>query len=41
MKKVDFIGIGNVGSKLAGSILRNNFELTIRDLDKNAAAALY
>ncbi len=40
MKKVGFIGLGNVGSKLAGSILRNGFDLTVRDLDKNAAEAL-
>ena len=33
--KVGFIGLGNVGGKLAGSLLRNNFELTVRDLDKN------
>ncbi len=40
MKKIGFIGLGNVGSKLAGSILRNGFDLTVRDLDKNAAASL-
>ena len=33
--KVGFIGLGNVGSKLAGSLLRNKFDLTVRDLDKN------
>jgi len=33
--KVGFIGVGNVGGKLAGSLLRNNFDLTVRDLDKN------
>jgi 3-hydroxyisobutyrate dehydrogenase len=27
--------LGNVGGKLAGSLLRNNFDLTVRDLDKN------
>jgi 3-hydroxyisobutyrate dehydrogenase len=32
--KVGFIGLGNVGGKLAGSLLRNNFDLTVRDLDK-------
>ncbi len=31
--KVGFIGLGNVGAKLAGSILRNGFDLTVRDLD--------
>jgi len=33
--KVGFIGLGNVGGKLAGSLLRNNFDLTVKDLDKN------
>ncbi|MFO7757220.1 MAG: NAD(P)-dependent oxidoreductase [Roseovarius sp.] len=45
---VGFIGLGNVGAKLAGSALRNGFELTVCDLDagrvdgfvaKGAAAA--
>jgi len=31
--KIGFIGLGNVGGKLAGSLLRNKFDLTIRDLD--------
>ena len=26
--KVGFIGLGNVGGKLAGSLLRNKFDLT-------------
>ena len=30
--RVGFIGLGNVGGKLAGSLLRNGFELTVRDL---------
>ena len=33
--KIGFIGLGNVGGKLAKSLLRNNFELTVRDLDQN------
>ena len=33
--KIGFIGLGNVGSKLAGSLLRNKFDLTVRDLDEN------
>ncbi|MDA8726602.1 NAD(P)-dependent oxidoreductase [Candidatus Pelagibacter bacterium] len=33
--KIGFIGLGNVGGKLAGSLLRNNFDLTVRDLDEN------
>ncbi|MGB5067584.1 MAG: NAD(P)-dependent oxidoreductase [Albidovulum sp.] len=35
--KIGFIGLGNVGAKLAGSILRNGFDLTVRDLDRNLA----
>ena len=32
--KIGFIGLGNVGGKLAGSLLRNKFDLTVRDIDK-------
>lgn len=35
--KVGFIGLGNVGGKLAGSLLRNGKDLTVRDLDQSAA----
>ena len=35
--KIGFIGLGNVGGKLAGSIIRNGFDLTVRDLDKSLA----
>ena len=38
--RVGFIGLGNVGAKLAGTLLRNEVDLTIRDLDKNAAEPL-
>ena len=31
--KIGFIGLGNVGGKLAGSLLRNEFNLTVIDLD--------
>jgi len=31
--KIGFIGLGNVGAKLAGSLLRHGFDLTVRDLD--------
>ena len=34
---VGFIGLGNVGGKLAGSLLRNGAPLTVRDLDVGAA----
>ncbi len=33
--KIGFIGLGNVGGKLAKSLIRNKFDLTVRDLDKN------
>jgi len=32
--KVGFIGLGNAGGKLAGSLLRNGYDLTVRDLNK-------
>ena len=31
--KVGFIGLGNVGGKLAGSLIRNGKDVTVRDLD--------
>ena len=33
--RVGFIGCGNVGGKLAGSVLRNGFDLVVRDLHRN------
>ena len=38
--KIGFIGLGNVGSKLAGSILRNGFDLTVNDLNRERAQLL-
>ena len=38
--KIGFIGLGNVGGKLAGSLLRNNFDLIVRDLDENLTNSL-
>jgi 3-hydroxyisobutyrate dehydrogenase len=38
--KIGFIGLGNVGGKLAGSLLRNGFDVTVRDLDRDMAAPL-
>lgn len=35
--KVGFIGLGNAGGKLAGSLLRNKHDLTVLDLDKTVA----
>ena len=37
MTRVGFIGLGNVGGKLAGSLLRNDIDLVIRDLDRAVA----
>lgn len=34
---VGFIGLGNIGGKLAGSLLRNGIELTVRDLNRELA----
>ena len=33
--KVGFVGLGNVGGKLANSLIKNKFDLTVRDLDEN------
>ncbi len=38
--KIGFIGLGNVGGKLAGCLQRNGFELTVRDLDRSVAEPL-
>jgi 3-hydroxyisobutyrate dehydrogenase len=35
--KIGFIGLGNVGGKLAGSLQRNGIDLIVRDLDQNVA----
>ena len=35
--KVGFIGLGNAGAKLAGSLVRNGYDTTVHDLDKTAA----
>ncbi len=35
--RIGFIGLGNVGGKLAGSLLRNGYDLVVRDLDRTAA----
>ena len=31
--KIGFIGLGNVGGKLAGSLIRNGIDLSVRDLN--------
>ncbi len=37
---IGFIGLGNVGGKLAGSLVRNGLNVTVRDLDEAAASEL-
>ena len=34
--KIGFIGLGNVGAKLAGSLLRRGTDLTVHDLNRRA-----
>ncbi len=41
LTKIGFIGLGNVGGKLAGSLLRNGFDLTVRDLNTEAAQPVH
>ncbi|MFT5869055.1 MAG: 3-hydroxyisobutyrate dehydrogenase [Paracoccaceae bacterium] len=36
--KIGFIGLGNVGAKLAGSLLRNGHDVMVRDLDPELVA---
>ena len=38
--KTGVIGLGNLGGKLAGSLVRNGFDLAVHDLDRTAAIAL-
>ncbi|MCY4050544.1 MAG: NAD(P)-dependent oxidoreductase [Gammaproteobacteria bacterium] len=40
IQTIAFIGLGNAGSKLAGSLLRNGFNLIVRDLNEEAAQPL-
>ncbi len=35
--KIGFVGLGNVGGKLAGSLIRNGFDVTVRDLNEDVA----
>ncbi|HYL70284.1 MAG TPA: NAD(P)-binding domain-containing protein [Candidatus Dormibacteraeota bacterium] len=37
--RIGFIGLGNVGSQLAGNLLRHGIDLTVRDLDAQRVAA--
>ena len=36
--RVGFIGLGNVGAKLAGSLLRNGHDLWVHDLNEEFVA---
>lgn len=36
--KIGFIGLGNVGGKLAGSLVRNGHDVTVRDLNPDLVA---
>jgi 3-hydroxyisobutyrate dehydrogenase len=38
--RIGFIGLGNVGSQLAGNLLRHGVDLTVRDIDEGRVAAL-
>ena len=38
--KVGFIGLGNVGGKLSGSLLRNGVDLAVHDLDGELVAGV-
>ena len=38
--KIGFIGLGNVGGKLSGSLIRNGHDVTVRDLDRDIAQPL-
>ncbi len=38
--KVGFIGLGNVGAKLSGSLLRTGFDITVLDSDPEAVKSL-
>ncbi len=38
--KVGFIGLGNVGAKLAGSLIRNGHQVQVHDLDATAVAEM-
>ena len=37
--KIGFIGLGNAGGKLAGSLIRNGYDTTVHDLDADVVAA--
>ena len=40
MEPVGFVGLGNLGAKLAASLLRAGYPLSVHDLDRSAASSL-
>jgi 3-hydroxyisobutyrate dehydrogenase len=38
--RIGFIGLGNVGSQLAGNLVRHGLDLVVRDLDAARVGAL-
>lgn len=40
IRRVGFVGLGHVGAKLAGSLLLGDYDLTVCDLDREAARPL-
>lgn len=40
VQSIGFIGLGNVGSKLAGTLVRNGYRVTVRDLNRGAGGSL-
>jgi len=38
--EIGFVGLGNVGGKLAGSLVRNGWSVSVHDLDRSAAEPL-
>ena len=38
--RIGFIGLGNVGSQLAGNLLHHGSDLTVRDLDPKPVQSL-
>ena len=37
--KIGFIGLGNVGSKLSTNLIKNNYDLTVRDLNEDLSSS--
>ena len=37
--KIGFIGLGNVGAKLVGSLIRHGYELVLNDVHRSLACS--